>query len=493
MSPTPPLKLNDPSLFVVEGLVAGEWRSGSQGKTFSVIEPSSGQELARCADLGLSDFVEAIDVAHKGYKEFFTSTTAKERGTLLRKWNDLIISNVDDLALILSSENGKTLSEAKGEVLYSASFVAWFAEEATRSYGDTIPSSFHNNVVMTFKEPVGVCSLITPWNFPAAMITRKAAPALAAGCSVVIKPPSETPFTALALVKLALDAGLPSTCIHVIPTKDRSAATELATNPKVSKLSFTGSTNVGKMLTKLAAGTMKKVSMELGGNAPLVVFDSADLDLAVDGTMISKFRATGQTCVCANRIFVQSGLVDEFSKRLVDKVKKLKLGKGTAEGTTQGPLVNAAAVSKVDEHVHDALGKGAKLLTGGKRPIDAKGFFYEPTVLVGATNEMMVARDETFGPLAAIFPFDTEQQVIDLANDTEFGLAGYFFSKDIGQIMRVAQALECGMIGVNTGLISAAESPFGGIKESGVGREGSKYGLAEFQNIKTVTIGDLNK
>ncbi|RBQ69319.1 hypothetical protein FVER14953_04334 [Fusarium verticillioides] len=493
MTPAPPLNLNDPSLFVTEGLVAGKWRPGAEGKTFSVTEPSSGQELARCADLGLPDFIEAIDAAHKGYKEFSASTTAKERGVLLRKWNDLILSNVDDLALILSSENGKILSEAKGEVLYAASFVAWFAEEATRSYGDTIPSSFHNSVVMTFKEPVGVCSLITPWNFPAAMITRKAAPALAAGCSVVIKPPSETPFTALALAKLALDAGLPSPCIHVIPTKDRSAATELATNPKVSKLSFTGSTNVGKMLTKLAAGTMKKVSMELGGNAPLVVFDSADLDLAVDGAMISKFRATGQTCVCANRIFVQSGLVDEFSKKLVEKVKKLKLGKGTAEGTTQGPLVNAAAVSKVDEHAHDALGKGAKLLSGGKYPIDAKGFFYEPTVLVGATNEMMVARDETFGPLAAIFPFDTEEQVIDLANDTEFGLAGYFFSKDIGQIMRVAQALECGMIGVNTGLISAAESPFGGIKESGVGREGSKYGLAEFQNIKTVTIGNLNK
>ncbi|RGP78262.1 succinate-semialdehyde dehydrogenase nadp + [Fusarium longipes] len=493
MNPTPPFNLKNPSLFVTEGLVAGEWRPGTSGKTFPVIEPSSGEELSRCADLGLPDFVEAIDVAHKGYKEFSTSTTAKERGILLRKWNDLIISNVDDLALILSLENGKTLTEAKGEVLYAASFVAWFAEEATRSYGDTIPSSFHNTVVMTFKEPVGVCGLITPWNFPAAMITRKVAPAIAAGCSVVVKPPSETPFSALALAKLALNAGLPSSCIHIIPTKDRSAATELATNPKVSKLSFTGSTNVGKMLTKLAAGTMKKVSMELGGNAPLVVFDSADLELAVEGAMISKFRATGQTCVCANRIFVQSSLVDEFSKRLVTKVKELKLGKGTAEGITQGPLVNAAAVNKVDEHVQDAIGKGAKLLTGGKTPDDSKGFFYEPTVLVGATNEMKVATDETFGPLAAIFPFETEQQAVDLANNTEFGLAGYFFSRDIGQIMRVAQAMECGMIGVNTGLISAAESPFGGIKESGVGREGSKYGLAEFQNIKSVTIGNIDR
>ncbi|KPI36278.1 Succinate-semialdehyde dehydrogenase [NADP(+)] GabD [Cyphellophora attinorum] len=469
-------KLQNAGLFVTEGLISGQWRPGKSGETFSVIEPSSGEELSRCANLALLDFKEAIDSAHTGYQNFYTSTTAKERGTILRGWNELIIKNADDLATILSLENGKTLAEAKGEVLYAASFVAWFAEEAARSYGDTIPSSYNNTVVLTLKEPVGVCGIITPWNFPAAMITRKIAPALAAGCSVVIKPPSETPFSALALAKLALEAGVPGSCLHVVPTKDREASLELAVSPKVMKLSFTA-----------------LPIMELGGNAPVIVFKNADLDLAVDGAMISKFRATGQTCVCANRLYVHSSIVDEFTTRLVDRVKALKLGRGIDEGTTQGPLVNAAAVAKVDEHVRDATDKGAKILVGGKSPSHLNGFFYEPTVIVGATSDMKVAREETFGPLAAIFPFESEDEVIGLANDTEFGLAGYFFSKDIGQVMRVAQAMQCGMVGVNTGLISAAESPFGGIKESGVGREGSKYGLAEFQNIKSITIGNLDK
>ncbi|OBT97396.1 hypothetical protein VE01_04369 [Pseudogymnoascus verrucosus] len=486
------LGLRDPSLLVTDGLVAGQWRTGASGKTFSVTEPSSGEELSRCADLALLDFVEAIDSAYIGYQKFYSSTTAKERGGLLRRWNDLILENADDLAIILSSENGKTLAEAKGEVSYAASFVAWFAEEATRSYGNTIPSSYHNTTVLTFKEPVGVCGIITPWNFPAAMITRKIAPAFAAGCSVVIKPPSETPFSALALAKLALEAGIPSSCLHVVPTKDHNASLELATNPKVKKLSFTGSTGVGKMLTKLAAGTMKKVSMELGGNAPFVVFSDADLDLAVDGAMISKFRSTGQTCVCANRLLVHSSVVGEFTKKLVAKVESLKIGRGLDSSTTQGPLVNASAVAKVEEHVQDAVSKGAKLHTGGKKPAGLKGFFYEPTVLTGATTKMNVAYEETFGPLAAIFAFQTEEEALALANDTEFGLAGYFFSKDIGRVMRVAQRMQCGMVGVNTGLISAAESPFGGIKESGVGREGSKYGLAEYQNIKCVTIGNIH-
>lgn len=482
------LGLKNASLFDTQGLIAGSWKSA--GKTFPVIEPSTGDVLAECSNFGKQDFVDAIESAHDGYQKFSSSTTAKERGTILRKWNDLIVQNSEDLAKILSLENGKTLAEAKGEITYSASFVSWFAEEATRSYGDTIPSSYQNTTVLTFKEPVGVCGIITPWNFPAAMITRKIAPAFAAGCAVVIKPPSETPFSCIALAKLALEAGIPSSCLHVVPTKDREASLELATHPKVKKLSFTGSTSVGKMLTRVASETMKRVSMELGGNAPFIVFKDANLDLAVAGAMVCKFRSSGQTCVCANRLLVHSSVVEEFTTKLVAKVEALKLGSGLEADVTQGPLVNAAAVKKVAAHVQDAIGKGGVLRTGGKAPDHLTGFFYEPTVITNATKEMDVATDETFGPLAAIFSFDTEQEALDLANDTELGLAGYFFSKDIGTVLRVARKLECGMIGVNTGLISAAESPFGGIKESGVGREGSRYGLAEYQYIKSVTIGN---
>lgn len=344
---------------------------------------------------------------------------------------------------------------------------------------------------MTIREPVGVCGIITPWNFPAAMITRKIAPALAAGCSVVIKPPSETPYSCAAFVKLAIQAGLPPATIQVLPTRDRQAATELATNPLVKKISFTGSTGVGKMLAKLAAGTLKKVSLELGGNAPFIVFDDADLDLAVEGAMFCKFRCSGQTCVCANRLYVQKGVAKEFTAKLVEKVSALKLGGGLSEVTTQGPLVNNAAVEKVKEHVADAVSKGAKVETGGK-PTETPGFFHEPTILSGVTQEMAVAKDETFGPLAPIFEFDTEEDVLRLANDTEFGLAGYFFSRDIGRVMRVAQKLQVGMVGANTGKISAAEAPFGGIKESGYGKEGSLYGLGEYQNIKSITIGNIN-
>ncbi|KAK6227419.1 hypothetical protein QIS74_00974 [Colletotrichum tabaci] len=484
-------KLQDKSLLVTSGLVAGEWKTGQDGKTFPVYEPSSATVLQECANLSRQDFVDAIESAKKGSANFHESTTAKERGALLRKWYDLVIANADDLALILSLENGKTFAEARGEVVYAASFISWFAEEATRSYGDTIPSSYANTTVLTFKEPVGVCGIITPWNFPAAMITRKIAPAFAAGCSVIVKPPSETPFSALALAKLALAAGIPSDIIHVVPTKDREASMELANNPIVKKLSFTGSTGVGKMLTKAAAGTMKRVSMELGGNAPFIVFDDADIDQAVEGALICKFRCSGQTCVCANRLLVHEKVQDEFIEKLVKRVKQYKLGRGIDEGTTQGPLVNAAAVKKVDAHVQDALKKGAVLHTGGKAPEGLEGYFYEPTVISGATTEMEVAHDETFGPLAAIFSFKTEAEAVELANATEYGLAGYFFSKDISRVMRVARRLECGMLGVNTGLISAAEAPFGGVKESGLGREGSKYGLAEYQNIKSVTIGNL--
>ncbi|KAJ5138689.1 uncharacterized protein N7515_003537 [Penicillium bovifimosum] len=486
-----PISLNDPTLLDSRGLINGEWRDAIDLKTFPVYEPATASVLYPCADFGREEFVEAINAAHVGYKSFYKDTTAKERAQLLRRWNDLIIENSEDLAKILSLENGKTLAEAKAEVAYAASFVAWFAEEAVRNYGDVIPSSYVNTTVLTYKEPVGVCGIITPWNFPAAMITRKIAPAFAAGCSVVIKPPSETPFTAIALAKLALKAGIPSSVIHVIPTKDRKASLELAINPLVRKISFTGSTAVGKMLTKLASGTMKKVSMELGGNAPFVVFEDADLDQAVDAALICKFRASDQTCVCANRLYVHKQVLAPFVEKLTTKVRTLKLGRGIDDGTTQGPLVNAAAVEKVKAHVADALSKGGQLQTGGKAPSHLSGFFFEPTIITGVTHDMAVATDETFGPLAAIFAFEKEEDVMIQANASEYGLAGYFFSQNVSRIFRVARQLECGMIGVNTGLISAAESPFGGVKESGVGREGSRYGLSEYRNIKSVTIGNL--
>ncbi|KAJ5165195.1 Aldehyde dehydrogenase N-terminal [Penicillium coprophilum] len=461
-----PVQLKNPALFDSRGFVAGNWKSASSNKMFPVIEPSSGQVLGHCADFSQQDFVEAIEDADRGFRKYFFSTTAKQRSVLLRKWNDLILQNLDDLANILSLENGKTLAEAKGEVAYAASFVAWFAEEAVRSYGDVIPSSYQNTTAMTFKEPVGVCGIITPWNFPAAMITRKIAPAFAAGCSVVIKPPSETPF-------------------------NRNASLELATHPKVKKISFTGSTNVGKMLTKLAAGTIKRVSMELGGNAPFIVFDDANIEKAIEGALICKFRSSGQTCVCANRLYVHKDVLEDFTQGLIRRVSSFKLGRGIDEGVTHGPLVNAAAVDKVKSHVQDALQKGGQLRYGGDVPTDTPpGFFYQPTIITNANKDMLLATDETFGPIAAIFPFSSEDEVIEMANDTEFGLAGYFFSENVNRVLRVAQRLECGMVGVNTGLMSAVETPFGGVKESGIGHEGSKYGLGEYQNIKAVTIGN---
>ncbi|KAJ5378272.1 Aldehyde dehydrogenase N-terminal [Penicillium cataractarum] len=484
-----PVKLRDPSLFDGRGLLNGQWRHAFPQKEFPVYEPSSGQILGFCANLSGVDFREAIESAHNGYKQYYSSTTAKERGSLLRRWNELILENVEDLSSILSLENGKVLAEARGEINYAASFVSWFAEEAVRSYGDVIPSSYKDATVITTKQPVGVCGVITPWNFPAAMITRKIAPAFAAGCSVVIKPPSETPFSAIALAKLALQAGFPRDIIHVVPTKDRSASLELATHCLVKKLSFTGSTGVGKLLAKLAAGTMKRVSMELGGNAPLIVFDDADLDKAVEGTLICKFRSSGQTCVCANRIFVHEDILEVFTQRMIERVQKFKLGRGIDSGVTHGPLVNASALEKVEIQVQDAIKKGGQLRYGGAKPLEAPaGYFYQPTIITNATKDMLVYQEETFGPLAAVFSFSDEEEVIALANDTEFGLAGYIFSENISRVHRVAKRLECGMLGVNTGVISAAETPFGGVKESGVGREGSKYGLSEYQNIKAVTI-----
>ncbi|KAE9993151.1 hypothetical protein EG327_006330 [Venturia inaequalis] len=481
--------LKDSSLFISDAFIDGEWID--KEKKFPVYEPSTDTVLGQVSNCDLADFKKAIASAEKAQGEFYESTTALQRGALLRKWFDLIMANQDDLGTILSLENGKTKAEADGEVAYAASFVSWFAEEATRSYGDTIPSQYPNTTVLTFKEPIGVCGIITPWNFPAAMITRKIAPAFAAGCAVVIKPPSETPYSCAALANLAVRAGIPGKLMQVCPTKDRVAATELCTNPVVKKISFTGSTGVGKMLAKLATGTLKKCSLELGGNAPFIVFEDADLELAAEGAMFCKFRCTGQTCVCANRIIVQKSIAQKFTALLVQKVEALIVGPGLNPSTTQGPLVNASGVEKVKTHVADALSKGAKIETGGSAP-DHAGYFYKPTVLSGVTTDMLVANDETFGPLAPIFSFETEAEAVKLANETEFGLAGYFFSKDIGRVMRVARKLECGMVGVNTGKISAAEAPFGGVKESGYGREGSMYGLAEYQVIKSVTIGNLN-
>ncbi|KAL6230914.1 hypothetical protein BDW75DRAFT_248278 [Aspergillus navahoensis] len=449
-------------LFVQDqAFIDGRWVKKDQ--TFSVYDPSTAQVLGSAANCDVRDIQLAIESAN--------------RGSLLQKWHDLVLEQAEDLGRILCLENGKTINEARGEIAYAASFIAWFAAEAARSYGDTIPSSTPNAMVMTMKEPVGVCGIITPWNFPAAMITRKVAPALAAGCTVAIKPPSETPFTCLALAKLAVKAGFPSKVIQVCPTKDREVASVLATHPLVRKISFTGSTNVG--------------NLELGGNAPFIVFDDADVDLAVEGAMISKFRCSGQTCVCANRIYVQRGVLDEFTRKLVKKVSELRLAPGIDESSTQGPLINSSAVDKVKSHIEDAVSKGARVEIGGSH-LAVAGYFMQPTVLSGVTPEMAVAREETFGPLAPIFPFDSEDEIQKLANRTEFGLAGYFYSRDVGRVMRVARKLEVGMCGVNTGKVSSAESPFGGIKESGYGLEGSKYGIAEYQTIKTITLGNIH-
>ncbi|KAJ4174629.1 hypothetical protein NW754_005048 [Fusarium falciforme] len=481
--------LKDSSLFIQDAFIDGEWVS--KENKFDVFEPSTATVLGKVANCALEDFQKAIKSADAAQTKFFETTTGTSRGALLRKWYELVLANQEDLAKILSLENGKTLPEAQGEVVYAANFISWFAEEATRSYGVTIPSSSPHTTLMTIREPVGVCGIITPWNFPRRHDHPQDRSRPGRRLLRRHQAPSETPYSALAFTKLAIQAGLPPATIQVLPTRDRQAATELCTNPLVKKISFTGSTGVGKMLAKLATGTLKKVSLELGGNAPFIVFEDADLDLAAEGAMFCKFRCSGQTCVCANRLYVQKSVAKEFTAKLVAKVNALKMGGGLDKATTQGPLVNKSAVEKVKEHVADATSKGAKIETGGSTP-DSPGFFHQPTVLSGVTQEMAVAKDETFGPLAPIFEFDTEEDAIRLANDTEFGLAGYFFSKDVSRVMRVAQKIQVGMVGVNTGKISAAEAPFGGIKESGYGKEGSLYGLQEYQNIKSITIGNLN-
>jgi len=476
------------SLIKDKAFIGGDWIDGPG--TFPVYDPATDKVIANVSNLESKHFSTAIEFAHAEFHSF-KNTQETERAKLLHAWAALIRKNSKDLGILLTLENGKTLAEAEGEVEYGASFITWFAEEAVRSYGDVIPSQHKGSANLVLRYPIGVCGIIAPWNFPIAMITRKLAPALAAGCTVVVKPPSETPLCTLALTALAIEAGFPPNVIQVVTTRDRSAVETLYTHPLVKKISFTGSTGVGKLITQKAAGTMKKVSMELGGNAPYIVFDDADLDIAVDGVLACKFRCSGQTCVCANRLYIQKGIHDAFVKALLDRMAKFQIGSGLNPSVTHGPLVNKAAVTKTRAHIDDAISKGAKLLFGGQVRTEMGSCFIEPAIMTGVTQEMLVAKEETFGPLAPIFTFESEEEVVSMANDTEFGLAGYFFSNNLRRVWRVAGALEVGMVGVNTGKISACESPFGGIKESGLGKEGSKYGLAEFQVMKSVTLGNL--
>ncbi|KAK3693519.1 succinate-semialdehyde dehydrogenase NADP+ [Podospora appendiculata] len=486
-------QLKDPSLFKKDVCyVNGEWITAKSGKTFQVNDPATGEFIGTCPEFDAADTEAAIRHAEAAF-ETYRKTTGRERSKLLRRWYDLMVANADDLATLIAWENGKPLADAQGEVAYAANFFEWFSEEAPRNYGNTIPSSTLGNRVWTIKEPVGVCGLITPWNFPAAMITRKIGPALAAGCTVVCKSPGETPYTSLAIAELAHRAGVPKGVVNIITALDNTPAVGLVltSDPAIRKISFTGSTPVGKLLMKQCSTTLKKLSLELGGNAPFIVFDDADVDAAVTGAIASKFRSSGQTCVCANRIFVQRGIYDAFAAKFAAKVREFKVGNGFAAGVTHGPLIHAKAVAKVEQHVRDAEAKGAKVVVGGQRLPAVGDNFFEPTVLTGMTADMDMASEETFGPVAGLFMFDTEDEVVRLANATNVGLAGYFFSKDLSRVYRVAEHLEVGMVGVNTGLISDPAAPFGGVKESGFGREGSLYGIGEYQITKMITYGGM--
>jgi succinate-semialdehyde dehydrogenase / glutarate-semialdehyde dehydrogenase len=486
---TAPLALKDPSLFRQACYVGGKWIEADSGRTITVVNPATGEPLGTVPALGQAETRRAIEAANAAYPAW-RAMTAKERATILRKLNDLMLANADDLAAIMTAEQGKPLTEAKGEVAYAASFIEWFAEEGKRIYGDTIPQNAKGRRIIVLKEPVGVFAAITPWNFPSAMITRKAGPGWAAGCTGVIRPASQTPFSALAIAVLAERAGMPAGVCNIITGPSNETGKELTSNPIVRKLSFTGSTEVGKILLAQCAGTVKKTSMELGGNAPFIVFDDADLDAAVQGAMASKYRNTGQTCVCANRILVQDSVYDAFAAKLADAVRALKVGPGMEAGVTQGPLINADAVAKVEEHIADATSHGAKVMLGGKRHAQG-GNFFEPTILTGVTPAMKIFHEETFGPVAPLFRFKDEAEAIKLANDSEFGLAAYFYARDVGRIFRVAEALESGIIGINEGIISTEVAPFGGMKESGSGREGSKYGIEEYLEVKYLALGGI--
>ena len=480
------MQLNDSKLFRQQCFINGEWVDADDSSTIDVTNPASGEVLGTIPKLGADETRRAVEAANASWNNW-RAKTAKERSTVLHRWYDLMLEHKEDLAKIMTLEQGKPLTEAQGEVVYGASFIEWFAEEGKRTYGDTIPGHLADKRIVVIKQPIGVVAAITPWNFPNAMITRKAGPALAAGCPVVIKPATETPYSALALAELADRAGFPAGAVNVVTGSARDIGGELTSNPIVRKLSFTGSTEIGKLLMRQCADTMKKVSMELGGNAPFIVFDDADLDAAVQGALASKYRNTGQTCVCANRLYVQDGVYEEFSEKLTAAVNAMKVANGLEEGTTQGPLINQAAVDKVKEHIDDAVSKGAKVIAGGKTH-DLGGNFFEPTILADVTQGMLITVEETFGPVAPLIRFNTEEQVIDMANNVEVGLAGYFYSRDLGRVWRVAEAMETGIVGVNTGIISTEVAPFGGIKESGSGREGSKYGIEDYLEVKYICM-----
>jgi succinate-semialdehyde dehydrogenase/glutarate-semialdehyde dehydrogenase len=484
------IELNDSSLLRNQCYVDGEWIDAAAGAAIEVTNPATGEAIGTVPALTGDETRAAIAAAEAAWADW-RSMTGKQRAGLLRSWFALMLENQEDLAKIMTAEQGKPLAESRGEIAYAASFVEWFAEEAKRIYGDVIGDPLPGHRIVVLKQPIGVVAAITPWNFPAAMITRKCAPALAAGCPVVIRPASQTPLSALALALLAERAGIPKGVVNVVTGPSGEMGRELTSNPSVRKLSFTGSTEVGKLLMAQCAGTVKKVSLELGGLAPFIVFDDADIDAAVEGAMASKFRNAGQTCVCANRFLVQDGVYDAFAAKLAEAVARLRVGNGLDEGVDQGPLIDAEAVAKVESHIADALAHGASLVTGGVRHAMG-GSFFEPTVLTGATNEMAIAREETFGPVAPLFRFHDEAEAIEIANDTEYGLAAYFYTRDLGRTWRVAEALEYGIVGANTGTISNEVAPFGGIKESGIGREGSKYGIDDFLEIKYVRMGGID-
>lgn len=483
--------LSQPELLKSHSYVGGKWIAAKSGNTFAITNPANGEHIIEVADLGAEETTQAVEAAEKAQKAW-QALTAKERATLLRRWNQLILDNQDDLAKLMTLEQGKPFAEAKGEVAYGASFIDWFADEARRLYGDVIPTFASDRRVLTIKQGIGVVAAITPWNFPIAMITRKAGPALAAGCTIVIKPSDETPLCALALAELAHQAGIPAGVLNVVVGKNaKDIGGVLTGNPIVRKLSFTGSTPVGKLLLSQCAQTVKRTSMELGGNAPFIVFDDADLDAAVEGAINSKYRNAGQTCVCANRILVQEGVYDAFAEKLAQRVSSFKTGDGFAEGVNIGPLINGAAVNKVEQLVEDAVTKGAKALIGGSVAQAAGAQFFEPTVLTGVTEDMDIFSNEIFGPVAPLFKFKTEEEAVAMANNTPFGLASYFYSQNLGRIWRVSEALEYGMVGINEGLISSEVAPFGGVKESGSGREGSKYGIDEYVETKYLCMGGL--
>lgn len=481
------MQLDDTTLFRQQALIDGRWRDANSGETIAVINPASGETLGDVPKMGADETREAIDAAHRALPAW-RALTAKERANILRRWFNLIVSHQDDLARMMTLEQGKPLAEAKGEITYSASFIEWFAEEGKRVYGDTIPGHQADKRLLVIKQPIGVTAAITPWNFPSAMITRKAGPALAAGCTMVLKPASQTPFSALALAELANRAGIPAGVFNVVTGSASAIGNELTGNPLVRKLSFTGSTEIGRQLMAQCAKDIKKVSLELGGNAPFIVFDDADLDKAVEGALASKFRNAGQTCVCANRLYVQEGVYDRFAEKLQQAVAKLNTGDGMQPGVTIGPMIDEKAVAKVQEHIADALEKGARIITGGK-PHSLGGSFFQPTIMVDVPDHARVAKEETFGPLAPLFRFKNEEDAIAQANDTEFGLAAYFYARDLSRVFRVGEALEYGIVGINTGIISNEVAPFGGIKASGLGREGSKYGIEDYLEIKYMCIG----